>query len=75
MGFAYSSFHKYVLRSCTGCPDTVNASLVEGRNESVGWHVMELIVAVKDNIAVRLELGSHVLPESLKVRGRSNDTS
>ena len=75
VGYAYSSFNKHVLRGGTGCSDTVNASLVEFRNESVGWHVMELVVAVKDNIAVRRELGCHILPESLEVRCRSDDTS
>ena len=48
--------------------NTVDSSLVQVQNKSL-IHGVVLIVSVKDDLAVALELGSKVLPPGLEVRG------
>lgn len=67
----YSAFDEDVLGGSTSCSDTVDTSLVELSNDSVGRFIVEFIVAIKDDIVVGCELGRDIGPESLEVRCRS----
>lgn len=58
--------------SSASSTNTVDGSLVQVQNKSL-IHGVVLIVSVKDDLAVALELGSKVLPPRLEVRGRSDD--
>jgi hypothetical protein len=58
--------------SSSSSANTVDSSLVQVQNKSL-IHSVVLIVSIKDNLAVALELSSKVLPPGLEVRGRSDD--
>jgi hypothetical protein len=66
MVMAYSSFDENVLGGGTSGSDSINACLVQIHNQLVGRFIMELIVAVEDDVTVRLELRCNIRPECLK---------
>lgn len=62
-----------VLGGSASCSDSIDTSLVELSNKSVGRFIVEFILAIKDHIVVGCELSSYVGPESLEVGRGSED--
>ncbi len=73
--FNYCSFNEDILRCCTSSSDTINASLVEGDHKNIGRFIMKLVVAIKYNVVVGLELGSYICSIGLEIRRRSKDAA
>ncbi len=69
----YSSLNEDVLGCCASGTNTVDTSLVQFGNESVRWLIVELIVAIEDDVIVRLKRGSKVGPECLEITGAGED--
>jgi len=61
-----------VLRDSTSRANSIDSSLVEVSYNSGGL-VMEFVVSIKDNFVIVLEFCSNSLPESTKIRSRSDD--
>jgi len=61
-----------VLRGSTSRTDSIDGSLIEVGNKSRRL-VMKLVVSIKDDLVIVLELCSNSLPESTKVCSRSDD--